>query len=116
MIDRTQNVTIQAGASLSTTFIIGGDIEGFEVDPNFTGSVLTFQSNPSGAGLKNIYDGAGFEVAEQVTPGAVCPANATKAELAHVSTGKVRSGSAAVPTVQAQTVTIGIIWRDRNSS
>jgi hypothetical protein len=90
------------------------DTEGFEVTGlavplNFTGTTITFQAAERGGGsFQNVCDATGAEVVLTVAAGRVVAIGgaSTLAFLRHL---KIRSGTAASPTVQGSNVRLLLI-------
>lgn len=113
-----KTVTIAAGQSLSPAFTITGTILAFGIPLNFTGSLLTFQSDPNGDGtFGDVTIGGGFDCDLVCAAGVRATPDAERlAALRHLRTGKLRSGSSGVLVPQVQAVDIMVLWLDERNS
>jgi hypothetical protein len=109
-INRDAAATIANGASLSAAVFLGaGAPLAVQMPAAFTGTQLTFQTSHDGVVYQNMYDDAGSEVIVTVAAGTNCalPASIMTA-WRYV---RVRSGTAASPTVEGGARTLYLINR-----
>jgi len=103
-------VTIAAGQSLSPEVDTAGfPLASLAVPPNFTGTQISFQAaERSGGTFQNVRDATGAEVVINVAASRIVAVGATTT-LAYLRFLKIRSGTAAAPTTQAQAVQLLVL-------
>ena len=96
-----QKAIIKGGESLSSAISLWNTRHfALDIPEDFTGTSITFQGGGADFVTKNIYDSAGAELTATVSPGTMCSLSGVAAALAPYRSLRIRSGTAASPTVQ----------------
>jgi hypothetical protein len=96
-----QNAIIKGGESLSSAISLWNTRHfALDIPEDFTGTSITFQGGGADFVTRNIYDSAGAELTATVAPGTMCSLSGVAAALAPYRSLRIRSGTAASPTVQ----------------
>ena len=108
-----QKTTIKGGESLSSAISLWGTkFFALDIPDSFTGTTITFQGGGTDFAMKNIHSSDGTEVQATVAPGTMCSLDGIALALAPYRCMKIRSGTAASPTVQGEDVSIGILLKE----